>query len=116
MHADGLCDAAHRDGVQAIGFEDAPGGGDDRVDRRARRVVVGQLYLLVARLRLLRLARLVARPVIDRTAAVIAVASLRAAAAQAGNDLAAILVTAFRHDMGRDLELPTAEFAAAVRG
>src|SRR5690348_4251116 len=43
------------------------------------------------------------------------VASLRAAAAEAGNDLAAILVTAFRHDMGRDLELPTAEFAAAVR-
>jgi glutamate-1-semialdehyde 2,1-aminomutase len=43
------------------------------------------------------------------------VASLRAAAAQAGNDLAAILVTAFRHDMGRDLELPTAEFAVAAR-
>ena len=34
---------------------------------------------------------------------------------EAGNDLAAILVTAFRHDMGRDLELPTAEFAAAAR-
>ena len=43
------------------------------------------------------------------------VASLRAAAAEAGNDLAAILVTAFRHDMGRDLELPSPEFAAAVR-
>jgi glutamate-1-semialdehyde 2,1-aminomutase len=43
------------------------------------------------------------------------VTSLRAAAAEAGNDLAAILVTAFRHDMGRDLELPSAEFAAAVR-
>ncbi|MBI5320509.1 aminotransferase class III-fold pyridoxal phosphate-dependent enzyme [Bradyrhizobium sp.] len=43
------------------------------------------------------------------------VASLRAAVDQAGNDLAAILVTAFRHDMARDLELPAAEFAAAVR-
>ncbi|MBR1123501.1 aminotransferase class III-fold pyridoxal phosphate-dependent enzyme [Bradyrhizobium lablabi] len=43
------------------------------------------------------------------------VASLRAAVDQAGKDLATILVTAFRHDMGRDLELPTAEFAAAVR-
>lgn len=43
------------------------------------------------------------------------VASLRAAVDQAGNDLAAILVTAFRHDMGRDLELPTAEFAACAR-
>src|SRR5262245_13343675 len=43
------------------------------------------------------------------------VASLRAAADEAGGDLAAILVTAFRHDMGRDLELPTAEFAAAAR-
>lgn len=43
------------------------------------------------------------------------VESLRAAVAEAGKDLAAILVTAFRHDMGRDLELPTAEFARAVR-
>ena len=43
------------------------------------------------------------------------IASLRAAVDQAGQDLAAILVTAFRHDMGRDLELPTREFAAAVR-
>lgn len=43
------------------------------------------------------------------------VASLRAAVDEAGNDLAAILVTAFRHDMSRDLELPTAEFAAAAR-
>ena len=42
-------------------------------------------------------------------------ASLNAAVDAAGNDLAAILVTAFRHDMGRDLELPTKEFAAAVR-
>ncbi len=43
------------------------------------------------------------------------VGSLRAAVEEAGKDLAAILVTAFRHDMGRDLELPTKEFAAAVR-
>ena len=43
------------------------------------------------------------------------VQSLRAAVEAAGKDLAAILVTAFRHDMGRDLELPTKEFAAAAR-
>jgi glutamate-1-semialdehyde 2,1-aminomutase len=43
------------------------------------------------------------------------VASLQAAVDQAGNDLAAILITGFRHDMGRDLELPTREFAAAAR-
>jgi glutamate-1-semialdehyde 2,1-aminomutase len=43
------------------------------------------------------------------------VASLRAAVAEAGNDLAAIVVTAFRHDIGRDLELPAVEFARAVR-
>jgi glutamate-1-semialdehyde 2,1-aminomutase len=43
------------------------------------------------------------------------VASLNAAVDAAGKDLAAILVTAFRHDMGRDLELPTKEFATAVR-
>ena len=43
------------------------------------------------------------------------VTSLSAAVDEAGKDLAAILVTAFRHDMGRDLELPTAEFAAAAR-
>jgi glutamate-1-semialdehyde 2,1-aminomutase len=43
------------------------------------------------------------------------VASLSAAVAEAGSDLAAILVTAFRHDMGRDLELPTREFALAAR-
>lgn len=41
--------------------------------------------------------------------------SLRAAVEEAGKDLAAILVTAFRHDMGRDLELPTKEFAQAAR-
>jgi glutamate-1-semialdehyde 2,1-aminomutase len=43
------------------------------------------------------------------------VASLRAAVDEAGKDLAAIIVTAFRHDMGRDLELPTKEFALAAR-
>jgi glutamate-1-semialdehyde 2,1-aminomutase len=43
------------------------------------------------------------------------VVSLNAAVDAAGKDLAAILVTAFRHDMGRDLELPTREFAAAAR-
>ena len=43
------------------------------------------------------------------------VASLRAAVDAAAGDLAAILVTAFRHDMSRDLDLPTREFAAAVR-
>jgi glutamate-1-semialdehyde 2,1-aminomutase len=43
------------------------------------------------------------------------VASLQAAVGEAGRDLAAILVTAFRHDMGRDLELPTKEFAQAAR-
>lgn len=42
-------------------------------------------------------------------------ASLRTAIDEAGKDLAAILVTAFRHDMGRDLELPTREFALAAR-
>ena len=42
------------------------------------------------------------------------VASLRAAVDAAAGDLAAILVTAFRHDMSRDLDLPTREFAAAV--
>lgn len=42
-------------------------------------------------------------------------ASLRAAVDAAAGDLAAILVTAFRHDMARDLELPTREFAAAAR-
>ena len=43
------------------------------------------------------------------------VASLRTAVAEAGNDLAAVVVTAFRHDIGRDLELPAVEFARAVR-
>ena len=43
------------------------------------------------------------------------VASLQAAVDEAGKDLAAILVTGFRHDIARDLELPTREFAAAAR-
>jgi Glutamate-1-semialdehyde aminotransferase len=43
------------------------------------------------------------------------VASLQAAVDQAGQDLAAILITGFRHDMGRDLELPTREFATSAR-
>ena len=42
-------------------------------------------------------------------------ASLREAAATAGDDLAAVLVTAIRHDLGRDHELPTVEFAHAAR-
>ncbi|OWU86840.1 glutamate-1-semialdehyde 2,1-aminomutase [Oceanicola sp. 22II-s10i] len=41
--------------------------------------------------------------------------SLAAAVAEAGDDLAAIVVSAFRHDLGRLLEDPTPEFAAAVR-
>ena len=42
-------------------------------------------------------------------------ASLQAAVDEAGKDLAAILVTGFRHDIARDLELPTREFATAAR-
>ncbi|BDG74449.1 aminotransferase class III-fold pyridoxal phosphate-dependent enzyme [Roseomonas fluvialis] len=42
-------------------------------------------------------------------------ASLQAAAEDAKGDLAAVIVTAFRHDMGRDLELPDPAFAQAVR-
>src|ERR1019366_7243405 len=34
---------------------------------------------------------------------------------QAGDDLAAIIVTAFRHDVGRDQELPTPAFARLAR-
>ena len=41
--------------------------------------------------------------------------SLHAAAEAAGGDLAAVLVSAFRHDMGKRQELPTPEFARAVR-
>ena len=42
-------------------------------------------------------------------------ASLEAAAAQAGDDLAGVLVSPFRHDYGVDLELPTPAFAQGVR-
>lgn len=41
--------------------------------------------------------------------------SLEAGARQAGTDLAGVLVSAYRHDMGFDQELPTQEFAQAVR-
>lgn len=43
------------------------------------------------------------------------VASLEAAADAAGHDLAAIIVTAFRHDNVVDQELPSPEFAQAMR-
>ena len=43
------------------------------------------------------------------------VASLAAAAALAGDDLAGVLVAAFRHDFARAQEMPTPEFAAACR-
>lgn len=43
------------------------------------------------------------------------VASLEAAVEQAGNDLAAVVVTAFRHDIARDQELPTTAFAKRAR-
>ncbi|MBP0464022.1 aminotransferase class III-fold pyridoxal phosphate-dependent enzyme [Roseomonas sp. PWR1] len=42
-------------------------------------------------------------------------ASLQAAAEDAKGDLAAVIVTAFRHDMGRDLELPDPDFARTAR-
>lgn len=41
--------------------------------------------------------------------------SLTAAAEAAGDDLAGILVSAFRHDTGRDQEMPTPAFAQAAR-
>ena len=41
--------------------------------------------------------------------------SLEQAAALAGDDLAGVLVAPFRHDYGVDQELPTAEFARALR-
>lgn len=41
--------------------------------------------------------------------------SLAAAAREAGDDLAAILVTAFRHDVGRHQEMPDRSFAETVR-
>ena len=43
------------------------------------------------------------------------VASLQAAADAAGDDLAGIIVSAFRHDAGRDQELPTPAFARRAR-
>jgi glutamate-1-semialdehyde 2,1-aminomutase len=43
------------------------------------------------------------------------IASVQAAIDQAGNDVAGILVSAFRHDLGRDQELPTPAFAQATR-
>ncbi|QNP49499.1 aminotransferase class III-fold pyridoxal phosphate-dependent enzyme [Diaphorobacter aerolatus] len=43
------------------------------------------------------------------------VASLEAAAQQAGNDLAAIVCSAFKHDLRVDQELPTPEFARRAR-
>lgn len=41
--------------------------------------------------------------------------SLDAAVAEAGADMAAIIVSAFRHDLGVTQELPTRDFAAAAR-
>jgi glutamate-1-semialdehyde 2,1-aminomutase len=41
--------------------------------------------------------------------------SLNAAVAEAGDDLAAIVVSAFRHDLAVPQELPIADFATAVR-
>ncbi|SFQ16157.1 glutamate-1-semialdehyde 2,1-aminomutase [Variovorax sp. PDC80] len=43
------------------------------------------------------------------------IASLEAAAAQAGSDLAAIVCAAFKHDLGIDQELPTPAFARRAR-
>ncbi|WP_422099344.1 aminotransferase class III-fold pyridoxal phosphate-dependent enzyme [Variovorax sp.] len=43
------------------------------------------------------------------------IASLEAAVAQAGTDLAAIVCAAFKHDLGIDQELPTPEFAHRAR-
>ncbi|QCK88160.1 aminotransferase class III-fold pyridoxal phosphate-dependent enzyme [Phreatobacter aquaticus] len=43
------------------------------------------------------------------------IASLEAAVDQAGGDLAAILVTAFRHDMARALDMPDPAFARRMR-
>jgi glutamate-1-semialdehyde 2,1-aminomutase len=43
------------------------------------------------------------------------VQSLESAADQAGGDLAAIIATAFRHDVARDQEMPTADFARRAR-
>ncbi len=43
------------------------------------------------------------------------VASLVAAAEQAGDGLAAVIASAFKHDMGLDLEMPSADFACQLR-
>lgn len=43
------------------------------------------------------------------------IASLEAAVAEAGDDLAGILLTAFRHDVQRDQEMPDRAFLAAAR-
>lgn len=43
------------------------------------------------------------------------IASLEAAAQEAGDDLAGVLVSAFRHDVRRAQEMPTIEFATAMR-
>lgn len=43
------------------------------------------------------------------------IASLEQAVADAGEDLAGVIVSAFRHDLGRALEMPDAAFATAVR-
>jgi glutamate-1-semialdehyde 2,1-aminomutase len=43
------------------------------------------------------------------------IASFENAVDQAGDDFAAVIITAFRHDMARTLEMPTAAFAQRVR-
>jgi glutamate-1-semialdehyde 2,1-aminomutase len=43
------------------------------------------------------------------------VQSLESAADQAGGDLAAMIVTAFRHDIARDQEMPSVDFARRAR-
>jgi glutamate-1-semialdehyde 2,1-aminomutase len=43
------------------------------------------------------------------------IASLERAAAEAGDDLAGIIVSAHRHDLSRDQEMPTKEFAQRAR-
>ena len=43
------------------------------------------------------------------------VASLERAAAEAGDDLAGVFVSAFKHDLGKTHEAPTREFAQAAR-
>ncbi len=41
--------------------------------------------------------------------------SLREAAVAAGDDMAAVIVSGFKHDLGKDHELPTTEFARVAR-